>query len=166
MRSILIGLVVLVALVTVPAPTNTAHAQGVACTPRYDWTTIHTVARGETAFRIARRYGITVPDLAAGNCLSNASRIFAGQQLRVPGGSTNPPGGNAYVTESWVRMRSGPGFTYAVIHYLNREAVTLLGRSYDSNWLYVRASNGQEGWVYSYLVVVNDMGITALPVMQ
>jgi uncharacterized protein YgiM (DUF1202 family) len=161
MRGVILSVVVVLALAGVAAPTTTAQA---GCTPRYDWTGVHTVQRGETAFRIARRYGLTTGELAGGNCLPDASRIYAGQQLRVPG--ANPVPGNAYVAESWVRMRSGPGFNYRVVRYLHREPVTVLGRSFDNQWVYVRATNGQEGWVWSQLVVFNGMGITSLPVMQ
>jgi LysM repeat protein len=52
---------------------------------------IHIVRPGETLFRIALRYGVTVSDLAAANSIANPARIFAGQQLRIPGGATVPP---------------------------------------------------------------------------
>ncbi len=48
----------------------------------------HTVQPGETLFRIALRYGVTVEALVAANNLVDASRIYAGQQLIIPDGST------------------------------------------------------------------------------
>ena len=57
------------------------------CTPRTDWTNIYTVAAGDTLFSIAQQVGSTVADLAQANCLTNASVIVVGQQIRVP----NPP---------------------------------------------------------------------------
>jgi murein DD-endopeptidase MepM/ murein hydrolase activator NlpD len=45
---------------------------------------LHTVASGETLFRIATTYGVTVNDLVIANGLSDPTRIFAGQQLIIP----------------------------------------------------------------------------------
>jgi soluble lytic murein transglycosylase-like protein len=53
--------------------------------------TIHTVARGESLWTIARRYGTSVGALASTNGIGDPSRIFAGQRLTIPGASTTPP---------------------------------------------------------------------------
>jgi murein DD-endopeptidase MepM/ murein hydrolase activator NlpD len=45
----------------------------------------HTVASGETLFTIAQRYGVTTQELQDANNISNASVIYAGQELVVPG---------------------------------------------------------------------------------
>lgn len=45
--------------------------------------TMHTVARGETLYRIARRHGLSVRDLAAWNGLSPPYTIRPGQRLRL-----------------------------------------------------------------------------------
>ncbi|MEZ4669195.1 MAG: LysM peptidoglycan-binding domain-containing protein [Anaerolineae bacterium] len=62
------------------------------CAVRNDWP-VYVVQRGDTLAKIASRYGTTYPVLVAANCLPNANRIFAGQQLRVPPGvvATPPP---------------------------------------------------------------------------
>jgi putative chitinase len=52
---------------------------------------IHTVKPGENLFRIALRYNVTVAKLQEWNAISNANLIFAGQQLCIQGGATNPP---------------------------------------------------------------------------
>lgn len=56
---------------------------------------IHTVVRGETAYRIARRYGVTLDQIAQANGLTNLSLLSVGQQLVIPGcgttGVTPPP---------------------------------------------------------------------------
>src|SRR5690606_23079148 len=57
------------------------------CTPRTDWTTFYSVAPGDNLFSIAQQVGSTITELAQANCLTNASVIVVGQQLRVP----NPP---------------------------------------------------------------------------
>ncbi len=51
---------------------------------------LHTVQHGETLFRIAMQYGVTVHDLAQANGLSDPTLIFAGQQLLIPGFSPPP----------------------------------------------------------------------------
>jgi membrane-bound lytic murein transglycosylase D len=45
----------------------------------------HTVRPGETLWGVARRYGVTVPQLAAANGLSTQSHITAGTRLDIPG---------------------------------------------------------------------------------
>ena len=50
-----------------------------------DGETIHVVARGETLYRIARRYGVDPLHLATYNGISNSNLIFVGQKLRIPG---------------------------------------------------------------------------------
>ncbi len=46
---------------------------------------IHTVARGETIFRIAKQYGTTVNDIVQANHITNPQLIYAGQELVIPG---------------------------------------------------------------------------------
>ena len=57
--------------------------------PRSDWD-IYTIDIGDTFFSIARRYDLSVDQLAEANCIADPSRILAGQPLRVPeGGETS-----------------------------------------------------------------------------
>jgi murein DD-endopeptidase MepM/ murein hydrolase activator NlpD len=46
---------------------------------------IHIVSRGETLFRIATRYGLTVNELARANSIGDPTLIYAGQRLIIPG---------------------------------------------------------------------------------
>jgi LysM repeat protein len=46
----------------------------------------HTVAVGESLGVIARKYQVTVGELAAANSITDPSRVRAGQQLIIPGG--------------------------------------------------------------------------------
>jgi len=46
--------------------------------------TYHIVQRGETLYRIARRYGTSMTALAAANGISNWNLIYAGQRLIIP----------------------------------------------------------------------------------
>src|SRR5689334_23958190 len=52
--------------------------------------TIHVVQRGETLFRIAQSYGVTVDDLASLNGLVDPSNIQVGQRLLVPANAVAP----------------------------------------------------------------------------
>jgi LysM repeat protein len=45
----------------------------------------HTVRSGETLGQIARKYGITVSELAVANHIADPTRIRAGQELVIPG---------------------------------------------------------------------------------
>lgn len=53
--------------------------------------TTYTVQRGDTLSVIARRYGITVNQLAQANNISNVNLIRVGQVLRIPGRTTPTP---------------------------------------------------------------------------
>lgn len=48
----------------------------------------HTVEAGQTLFRIARAYGLTVDELMAANALEDPKELKIGQQLWVPGAAT------------------------------------------------------------------------------
>ena len=52
----------------------------------------YTIVRGDTLANIARRFGTTVQAIVSLNGIANPNLIFAGQVLRIPGGSTTPPG--------------------------------------------------------------------------
>jgi len=71
------------ALVTA-APSNNVTSTPSTCTPRGDWTARYVIQPGETLSSIAGRANLRTEDLAAGNCIVNAARIFAGQSLSVP----------------------------------------------------------------------------------
>lgn len=48
-------------------------------------TNTHTVSRGETLSKIAKKYGTSVSAIAQANSLANPNRIFVGQRLTIPG---------------------------------------------------------------------------------
>lgn len=50
---------------------------------------VYTVQAGETLFRIATRYGLTVNDVARANSITDPTLIYVGQQLIIPG--VQPP---------------------------------------------------------------------------
>jgi len=76
------------AIIYVPAvPTKVV----VQCSPPATWVKKHVVQAGENLFRIAISYGITYPQLQAGNCMGSSTTIFAGQLLWVPNVPTITP---------------------------------------------------------------------------
>ena len=52
----------------------------------------HTVAAGETAWSVSRKYGVSVADLAAANALSESMAIRTGQKLTIPPVAGAQPG--------------------------------------------------------------------------
>ena len=80
-----------------PAPGTTIYVPAVPtkvvvqCFPPGSWVKKHVVRAGENLFRIAISYGITYPQLQAGNCMGTSTTIFVGQLLWVPNVSTITP---------------------------------------------------------------------------
>ncbi len=73
-------------LIRIPPGRRTAFLAAMGSTPRSEWvrTTYHRVRRGETLSRIARRYGVTVRDIARANGIRNYNRLRVGQVLKIP----------------------------------------------------------------------------------
>ena len=77
-------------------------------------------------------------------------------------------GGLAGTVDSSVglNLRAGPGLGHRVILVLaDKQAVELLGRSADSQWLEARLPEGLGGWVFASYVDV-DGAISSLPVTE
>lgn len=79
----------LAALARIPKQERIAKASVVASDVN------HTVRRGETLSRIARKYGTTVTAIAAANGIKNYHRLRVGQVLAIPGAEYSPPPENA-----------------------------------------------------------------------
>ena len=69
-------------------PAGHGPGPGAGCAQHY------IVRSGDNLSRIARAHGVHVNDLVRANNLSNASLIFVGQKLCIPGGGGHPGGGN------------------------------------------------------------------------
>jgi uncharacterized protein YraI len=72
----------------------------------------------------------------------------------------------AEVLVEGLSLRTGPGFGYRTVRQLSKgQALTLTGRSQQSDWLAVRLPNGTGGWVFS-TYVLTDLDISTLPVSE
>ena len=63
---------------------GTGRGQSPAPLPRGSSTRSHVVSRGETAFSIARSYGVSIHALRAANPSVNPSQLRTGQRLTIP----------------------------------------------------------------------------------
>ena len=83
----------------VPAPAVARPANGEAMK--------HTVTTGESLGVIARKYGVSVGELAAANSITDPSKVRVGQTLLIPGGKTPAKGGTT-TKPSPATVKSGP----------------------------------------------------------
>lgn len=67
----------------------------------------HTVRYGETLYRIAARYGVTIQAIMQANGIWNPNRIYAGQRLCIPGAVIAPIGGPGCACRTWHLIRRG-----------------------------------------------------------
>lgn len=71
---------------------------------------LHPVARGETLYRIARAYGLSVAELMDANRMEDARELKAGERLYIPGARGQKPVPAHDAPEPEPRARpSGPG---------------------------------------------------------
>lgn len=109
----------------------------------------HVVQRGETAYRIARRYGVTVEALAAANRLADPARLREGQVLTVPPGLivqprlTVPPG--RIVTSRPVVVYNDPADDGTLAALVDAGTPLSLGAR-QGPWVYVSTPGGPAGW--------------------
>lgn len=60
------------------------------CAPRDDWGRTHTIQPGDYLFNLAQRYGTTVDEIAAANCLRDIQILSVGIVLKMPGAMGAP----------------------------------------------------------------------------
>ena len=69
----------------VASSTNTnIPAAPTGCAPRADWNFSYTIQTGDTLFKIAQKFGLSIADLQQANCIVDPNQIQVGQLLRVP----------------------------------------------------------------------------------
>jgi len=112
--------------------------------------TVHVVQAGETLFRIAQAYGVTVDDIVAANGLADRNVIHVGQQLVIPaaGAATAPP--------------VSPPATYSTDYIVQPgDTLTLIAQRFNTS---VEAIAQANSIVNPNLVVVGQL--LAVPVPQ
>jgi murein DD-endopeptidase MepM/ murein hydrolase activator NlpD len=77
----------------------------------------HTVAAGETVYRIAKNYGVTVGRLMAANSISDPRDLRVGQTLVIPGGFQAASIGSGFAgVHPYTGERSSRQFLWPVSH--------------------------------------------------
>lgn len=100
--------------------------------------TTHTVAEGETLYRIATRYGLTINEVAVANGITNTAMIYSGQVLVIPTGGTAPAANAAPPTETnpTAPDNVAPAVdTTTQTHVVQRgETLAAIARKYGVTW--------------------------------
>lgn len=114
--------------------TSSVYAQSVTVTPSAN-EIVYIVQRGDTLFRIASRFGVTVQQLTAVNQITDPSLIFAGQELRIPGTSAPAPTAPATVVATGSQGGSTTtayGFAYGIEVFMTGQNITEVTSSINS----------------------------------
>ena len=99
-----------------PAPATPAPAAQAAH--------IHTVRAGEHLTGISRRYGVTIAAIAKANRLADPGRIFAGQQLTIPGTAAAKPAAPAMPPTMAVLVAQRDAVRQVIVEEANRFGVS------------------------------------------
>ena len=75
----------------------------------------HTVQPGENLTWIARRYGVSISAIVSANAIGDASRIYAGQRLVIPGGAPATAASGSEMPASMGRLVAQRGAVRGVI---------------------------------------------------
>jgi murein DD-endopeptidase MepM/ murein hydrolase activator NlpD len=119
---------------------------------------IHVVQRGETLFRIALNYGITVEEIAALNAIVDPSNIQVGERLLVPGAIIAlPPVAQTHVVQPGETLRS-----IAQLYNLSMDELVLLNNVVNPDSIYV----GQVLNLSSVVVETPTVPVPTVPVVE
>jgi len=99
--------------------------------------TYHTVAPGETLWRIGKMYDVEVEELIRANSISNPERIEIGQEIYVPGASARKNVVSLYPSRKW---------KYIIIHH----SATDTGNSMQFNKAHL--ARGWKGVGYHFVI--------------
>ncbi|MDR7533565.1 MAG: NlpC/P60 family protein [Armatimonadota bacterium] len=137
---------------------------------------VHVVQPGETAYRIARRYGITVDALAAANSLADPARLRVGQRLHIPvpaGGAGEPvapvvargafgdsaasPAPARFLIPRPVAVFAEPRLDSAISAVVDAGSPVALGPRLG-RWIQVAPPGAEPGWA-----LAGDLGLAPAP---
>ncbi len=74
--------------------------------------TTHTIQRGETLYSLARKYGVSVSDITAANGITDATKVNAGQSIRIPTKSSFVPNSSVSSVTATDEYKIQRGDTY------------------------------------------------------
>lgn len=129
-----LGLVVIMLIAAALWPEQDVFAQSETDT------TIHIVSWGETVSSIAAKYGITVDSIVVYNHLAEIDRIYAGQQLIIPGNSGNPRLASGGERRTHIVQPGENLFRISLLYEVDIEALAAANDLPDENYLFVGQS--------------------------
>ena len=111
-------------------------------TPPPGQVTVYTVVRGDTLFRIARRFNTTLSAILAINTIPNPNLIFPGQKINIPGGTgvvpTQPPPGQPTATPV-SGTQPTVGFSYGIqVHLPGQDMAAVAAQVKDLGMTWVK----------------------------
>ncbi|HJP71646.1 MAG TPA: LysM peptidoglycan-binding domain-containing protein [Candidatus Limnocylindria bacterium] len=123
-------------------PAATAPTAAVPTLPAPAAAAVHVVQRGENLTWIARQYGVSVDAIVLANGIANASRIYGGQQLVIPGSVPAAAPAAAPPTEA-APVPSTPVPVATQLHVVQRgETLIGIARRYSVSVDAIAAANG------------------------
>ncbi|CAN5390158.1 hypothetical protein BH24CHL10_BH24CHL10_08840 [soil metagenome] len=116
--------------------TSNAAKAAPAATSKPEVARTHVVKRGQNLTEIARRYDVTVSAIVRANEIKNASRIYAGQRLAIPGTS---PSAATKATKATKAPKPAASATHKVAR---GEILTTIARAYSISVSALVKANG------------------------
>lgn len=101
----------------------------------------HTVKKGDTFFAIANKYGVSPDQLKGANSKINPNKIYIGQKISIPGGSSEPAATAA--TEKTPPPAATPKYSLVKI---NKEVT--LNEFAKAHGMTVSQVNNANGWTF------------------